>query len=154
MDEVAIVLAAGEGKRMKSDLSKVVHKVSGLPIIKRVCNAVKDAGIDRCLVVVGHKEEQVRDTMKDEVLYAVQKEQLGTGHAVMQAIPMIGDPKKVIVLCGDAPLISADTIKKALEQNQKNGESATILSAYFEDPTGYGRILRNQNGDVSGIVEH
>jgi bifunctional UDP-N-acetylglucosamine pyrophosphorylase/glucosamine-1-phosphate N-acetyltransferase len=153
-DKVAIVLAAGEGKRMKSDLSKVVHKVAGLPIIKRVCNAVKDSGIDRCVVVVGHKKEQVEDTMKDEVLYAVQKEQLGTGHAVIQAIPMIGDAKKVVVLCGDAPLISASTIKEALEQNEKNGESATILTACFENPTGYGRIIRNQNGDVSGIVEH
>ena len=150
----AVILAAGEGKRMKSNYSKVIHKVAGKPIIKRVCETVKNAGIEKCVLVVGHKQEQVRETMGESVLYAVQSEQLGTGHAVMQAIPQIEDAQRVIVLCGDAPLLSSETLKEALKINEERKEYATIFTAEFDDPTGYGRIVRNQNGEVVGIVEH
>jgi len=150
----AVILAAGEGKRMKSEYSKVIHKVAGRPIIRRVCDTVKKADIEKCVLVVGHKQEQVRETMGEDVLYAVQSEQLGTGHAVMQAIPFLEEAEKVVVLCGDAPLLSSDTLKEALRLNEERKEYATIFTAEFDDPTGYGRIIRDQNGNVSGIVEH
>lgn len=151
---IAVILAAGEGKRMKSSHSKVVHKVLGKTVIRRVYNAVKSAGIDECVIVVGHKQEEVRDEMKDLVAYAVQEEQLGTGHAVMQATDLIEKSKRVVILSGDAPLISGETIKKAILQAEKNHEYATIFTAEFDDPTGYGRIVRDSNGAVCGIVEH
>lgn len=151
---VAVILAAGEGKRMKSDYSKVIHKVGGKPIIKRVCDTVNKADIEKCIVIVGHKQEQVRETMGEKVLYAVQSEQLGTGHAVMQAIPLLGGADKVVVLCGDAPLLTSETLKEALKINAERNEYATIFTAEFDDPTGYGRIIRDDNGNVSGIVEH
>lgn len=150
----AVILAAGEGKRMKSEYSKVIHKVAGKPIIRRVCDTVKKADIEKCVLVVGHKQEQVRETMGEEALYAVQSEQLGTGHAVMQAIPFLEGTEKVVVLCGDAPLLSSDTLKEALKLNDERKEYATIFTAEFDDPTGYGRIIRDQNGNVTGIVEH
>lgn len=150
----AVILAAGEGKRMKSNYSKVIHKVAGKPIIKRVCETVKNADIEKCVLVVGHKQEQVRETMGDSVLYAVQSEQLGTGHAVMQAIPELESAEKVVVLCGDAPLLSSDTLKEALKINEERKEYATIFTAEFDDPTGYGRIVRDATGAVVGIVEH
>lgn len=155
MDNItAVILAAGEGKRMKSNYSKVVHKVAGKPIIKRVCETVRGAGIDKCILVVGHKQEQVREVMGEAVSYAVQSEQLGTGHAVMQAIPQLNDAKRVVVLCGDAPLLSSQTLAEALKVNIERNEYATIFTAEFDNPTGYGRIVRDSNGNVSGIVEH
>lgn len=153
-DTIAIILAAGEGKRMKSNLSKVVHKVLGKTIIKRVCDAVYNAGIKKCIVVVGHKEEQVREELGDLVTYVLQKEQLGTGHAVMQAKEYLKDAKHVVVLSGDAPLITANTIKNTIEKSVHNHESATIISADFDEPDGYGRIKRSKSGEVIGIVEH
>jgi bifunctional UDP-N-acetylglucosamine pyrophosphorylase/glucosamine-1-phosphate N-acetyltransferase len=92
--------------------------------------------------------------MGDSVLYAVQSEQLGTGHAVMQAIPELENAEKVVVLCGDAPLLSSETLKEALKINEERKEYATIFTAEFDDPTGYGRIVRDENGAVAGIVEH
>lgn len=153
MNTVAVILAAGEGKRMKSQYSKVIHKVGGKPIIERVCNSVKKADIDKCVVVVGHKREQVIELMGDRVVYAVQEEQLGTGHAVMQAIQYIKDADRVVVLCGDAPLITDVTIKEALKMHEERSLSATIITAEFEDPAGYGRIVRDNNSNVVGIVE-
>ena len=150
----AVILAAGEGKRMKSDYSKVIHKVAGKPIIKRVYEAVKNADINECIIVVGHKQEQVRETMGETASYAVQSEQLGTGHAVMQAVPFLNKADKVVVLCGDAPLLTAETVKEALEINEERKEYATIFTAEFDDPTGYGRIVRDEKGNVLGIVEH
>ena len=150
----AVILAAGDGKRMKSNYSKVIHKVAGKPIIRRVCETVKNADIEKCVLVVGHKQEQVRETMGEEVLYAVQSEQLGTGHAVMQAVPFLDDAQKVVVLCGDAPLLSSETLKEALKVNEERKEYATIFTAEFDDPTGYGRIVRDEKGNVVGIVEH
>jgi len=151
---IAVILAAGEGKRMKSSHSKVVHKVLGKSVIRRVYNAVKTAGIEECVIVVGHKQEEVRAEMQDLVSYAVQEEQLGTGHAVMQALDVIEKSKRVVILSGDAPLISGETIENAILQSEKNHEYATIFTAEFENPTGYGRIVRDANGAVCGIVEH
>ena len=153
MKTVAVILAAGEGKRMKSEYSKVIHKVGGKPIIERVYNSVKKADIDKCVVVVGHKREQVMEVMGDRAVYAVQEEQLGTGHAVMQAIPHIKDADRVVILCGDAPLITDETIKEALKIHEEKSLSATIFTAEFENPAGYGRIVRDSSSNVVGIVE-
>jgi len=153
MKTAAIILAAGEGKRMKSEYSKVVHKVGGKAIVERVCNSVNNAGIDKCILVVGHKREQVMEVMGDRAVYAVQEEQLGTGHAVMQAVPHINDADRVVILCGDAPLITDETIKEALKVHEEKGLSATIFTAEFENPAGYGRILRDSASNVIGIVE-
>lgn len=153
INTVAIILAAGEGKRMKSEYSKVIHKVGGKPIIERVYNSVKKSDIDKCILVVGHKREQVMDVMGDRVIYAVQEEQLGTGHAVMQAVPYINDVERVVILCGDAPLITEETIKEALKIHEEQNQSATIFTAEFENPAGYGRILRDEKSNVIGIVE-
>jgi len=153
MNTVAIILAAGEGKRMKSEYSKVIHKVGGKPIVERVCNSVKNAGIDKCVLVVGHKREQVMEVVGDRAVYAIQEEQLGTGHAVMQAVPYINDADRVVILCGDAPLITDETIKAALNIHEEKKLSATIFTAEFDNPAGYGRIVRDNKSNVVAIVE-
>ena len=151
---MAVVLAAGEGKRMKSKNSKVVNKIYGKPLIERVYRAVDGAGISECVIVVGHRADQVKACMGDKVLYAVQEEQLGTGHAVMQVKQHLKDKDGyVFVLYGDTPLISSDTISRTIEYHKKNNNSATVITAELEDPTGYGRIKRSTDGGVVGIVE-
>lgn len=154
-DLIAVILAAGEGKRMKSKNSKVTHKACGRALVEWVVKAVDEAGIKESVVVVGHRADQVRECLGDKVCYAEQATQLGTGHAVMQAEKYLkGRDGYVFVLNGDAPLITSDTISKTIEFHRKNKYSATVLTAEIEDPTGYGRILRNDAGDVCRIVEH
>lgn len=151
---IAVILAAGEGKRMKSKKSKVVHKIFGKALIEWVCDAVKKAGIDESIVVVGHKSEQVIECMGDRVKYAEQKQQLGTGHAVMQAEEYFKDKDGyVLILYGDTPLITPKTLKDAIDFHKNNDCSATVITAEVDDPTGYGRIIRDKNGDVLRIVE-
>lgn len=152
---MAVILAAGEGKRMKSNNSKVVHKILGKPLVKCVYDSLKEAGVSETITVVGHKAEQVKEILGDRSLYAEQKEQLGTGHAVMQAVDYLkGKKGKVFVVCGDTPLITSDTMKNTIESNLKNNEYATIITAEFDDPTGYGRIVRDGKNNIVGIVEH
>lgn len=151
----AVVLAAGEGKRMKSNKSKVVHEILGLPLVKWVCNSINQAGIKECILVVGHKQEQVRESLGDTVKYTVQQQQLGTGHAVIQAKEFLQNREGLVfVLCGDTPLISSQTISKVMEYHNLNSYSATVVTADMEDPTGYGRIVRGQSREVLKIVEH
>lgn len=150
-----IILAAGEGKRMKSKLPKVLHKVCGKPMIDHIIKAMKGAGVDECIVVVGHKAEVVREHLGDKVKTAYQEKQLGTGHAVMCCNDFLKDKEgTVIVLAGDAPLITSETISKVFDYHISNGCAATVLTADAEDPTGLGRIIRNQHGDIERIVEH
>jgi bifunctional UDP-N-acetylglucosamine pyrophosphorylase/glucosamine-1-phosphate N-acetyltransferase len=152
---MAVILAAGEGKRMKSKKSKVIHKVCGKPIIKWVYDAVKKSGIEDTVFVVGHRQDQVRECLGDQVSYAVQEKQLGTGHAVMQAEDFLKDKGGiVVVLYGDTPLISGRTITDAIGYHRENGNSATVITAELNDPTGYGRIVRNGKGHFLKIVEH
>lgn len=152
---MAVILAAGEGKRMKSKNSKVIHKVCGKPLIKWVYDAVKKSGIEDSVFVVGHRQDQVRECLGDRVSYAVQEEQLGTGHAVMQAESFLKDKEgTVVVLYGDTPLISGRTITDAIGCHKENGNSATVITAELDDPTGYGRIVRSGKGDFLKIVEH
>lgn len=151
---VAVVLAAGKGTRMKSNKSKVVHKIYGKELVVRVVDAVYKAGINDILAVVGHKREEVEAVLGTSVQYAYQEELLGTGHTVIQAIPYLkGKKGKVLVLYGDVPIIRPETIKKLIAKSIEYNEYATILSAIYDNPTGYGRVIRDENGHVTSIVE-
>lgn len=147
----AIVLAAGKGTRMKSDLCKVMHPVSNKPMIGHIITSLKKAGVENIVVVVGHGAESVKEYLKDDVQYALQEPQLGTGHAVMQANALEGKDGDTIVLCGDGPLIQPETIKAAFEANKDH--TCTVLTAVLPDGERYGRIVRNPNGQVEKIVE-
>lgn len=153
MEISAIIMAAGAGTRMKSEKSKVVHEICFKPLIKWVHCAAQAAGIDKIVTVVGHKAQQVKDCMGEDKIYATQTEQLGTGHAVMCAMPEIDDDGCVIVLSGDAPLITDETLKSAIEYHNKNRLSATVITAIVDNPHGYGRIIRDEDGNVKSIVE-
>lgn len=149
----AIVLAAGMGTRMKSEMPKVIHKVCGKPLCGWVIDAANNAGADNIVAVVGHKAAMVQEVLGNQCDFAIQKEQKGTGHAVMQAEAFINDGTCVI-LNGDTPLITADMIKNAIEYHEKSGNSATVITAVMDDAAGYGRIVRNENQNVVKIVEH
>jgi len=151
----AVILAAGKGVRMKSALPKVMHEMCGRPLLDYVVKAVKDAGVKRIIVVVGAQKELVKKAFKSAgVEFAHQKKQLGTGHAVLAARSLLkGFKGPVAVLCGDAPLITAATIKKALRHNAKSGSACTMITAVLENATGYGRIVRAADGTVERIVE-
>lgn len=150
-----IILAAGEGKRMKSKLPKPLHKICGKPMIDHIIHGLKRAGVEDLIVVVGHKAEIVKAHLGENVESVYQEEQLGTGHAVMCCNEFLKNKSgRVIVLAGDAPLITAETISKVFDYHIKNGCSATVLTADALDPTGLGRIIRNENGDIEKIVEH
>ena len=150
----AIILAAGMGTRMKSKMPKVLHKVCGKPLSKWVIDASKAAGADKVCAVVGHKAETVKEVLGDVCEFALQAEQKGTGHAVMQAIDVIKNSKgEVVILNGDTPLITAETINKAIEYHKNNGNQATVITAILDDATGYGRIVRDNDGSVLKIVE-
>lgn len=149
-----VILAAGQGTRMKSDVPKVLHRVLDKTMVGYVIEASKEAGADKICVVVGHQSAMVKNTIKDlydDISFAVQKQQLGTGHAVMQAGDFIKDGN-ILVLCGDTPLITADTIKKLCDVHEKNDNSVTVVSMVVDNPTGYGRIIRENDG-FSKIVE-
>jgi len=153
-DIMAIVMAAGKGTRMKSKNSKLVQKIYGKEIVKRAYENVKNAGVDDVIVVVGHQKEQVMQVLGENVKYVEQKEMLGTGHAVMQAVDLLKDKKgKIIAVYGDVPLLRPETIKKLIERSIEKSESATLLTAIYENPKGYGRIIRNTDGNVESIVE-
>lgn len=151
---MAVVLAAGHGKRMKSKLPKVLHRVGGRYMVQHVLDALEGAGVSETVLVVGHGAERVREALGPGYRYAVQAEQLGTGHAVLQAEPEVGeDCDTVMVVCGDTPLLTGDTLRRLLQRHRESGAAATVLSAVFSDPTGYGRIIRNQEGELVQIVE-
>lgn len=151
---IAIVMAAGKGTRMKTNKSKVVHKIYGKELIARVAQTVQKAGINDIIAVVGHKRDDVQKVLGDSVKYAYQEELLGTGHTAMQAIPYLkGKKGKVVVLYGDVPLVRPETIKKLIAKSVAEKESATILTALYNNPTGYGRVVRDALGNVKAIVE-
>ncbi|TJY38576.1 bifunctional UDP-N-acetylglucosamine diphosphorylase/glucosamine-1-phosphate N-acetyltransferase GlmU [Cohnella pontilimi] len=155
MKKMAIVLAAGQGKRMKSKLYKVLHPVCGRPMVGHVVDAVRKAECDRVVVVVGHGAEAVQETLGDSVEYALQAEQLGTGHAVAQAESLLGAEEGItVVIAGDTPLISAETLRQLLSIHEREGAAATVLTAKLADPTGYGRVVRGPDGSVLRVVEH
>ncbi|WP_318153807.1 bifunctional UDP-N-acetylglucosamine diphosphorylase/glucosamine-1-phosphate N-acetyltransferase GlmU [Paenibacillus vietnamensis] len=154
MKVMAIVLAAGQGKRMKSKLYKVLHPVCGKPMVGHVLDAVREAEAGRTVVVVGHGAEAVKSYLGDAAEYVLQEQQLGTGHAVRQAEALLGaEEGTTIVICGDTPLVQASTIKSMLELHASSGAAATVLTASFDNPTGYGRVIRGEDGTVQRIVE-
>lgn len=149
---VSVILAAGMGTRMKSETPKVLHKVCGKQLCKWVIDASGDA--EDVLLVIGHKADMVKEQIGGGVQYALQAEQKGTGHAVMQAADFIGAHSGyVVILNGDTPLVTADTIKSAIEYHEENGNCATVITARLDNPFGYGRIIRDENGNVKKIVE-
>lgn len=154
MKIMTIVLAAGQGKRMKSKQYKVLHQVCGKPMVGHVLDTVKQANSEQIVVVVGHGAEQVMAYVGEGAQFVKQEQQLGTGHAVQQAEALLGSKDGVtIVICGDTPLVQASTIEQMLQLHAQSGAGATILTATFEDPASYGRIIRNSEGLVERIVE-
>lgn len=153
MSLYSIILAAGEGKRMKSKTAKPLQTACGRTLIDWVIGAARNAGADENIVVIGHKAEDIRAYLGDSVTYAYQHEQLGTGHAVMQGMkPLAGKCGTVMVVCGDTPLVTEETLKAAYSEHVKDGRAATVITAVCPDPFGYGRIVR-ENGKVAKIVE-
>ncbi|MDZ5672751.1 bifunctional UDP-N-acetylglucosamine diphosphorylase/glucosamine-1-phosphate N-acetyltransferase GlmU [Bacillus stercoris] len=151
----AVILAAGQGTRMKSKLYKVLHPVCGKPMVEHVVDEALKLSLSKLVTIVGHGAEKVKKQLGDKSEYALQAEQLGTAHAVKQAQPFLADEKGVtIVICGDTPLLTAETMEEMLKEHTQREAKATILTAVAEDPTGYGRIIRSQNGAVQKIVEH
>lgn len=151
---MAIVMAAGKGTRMKSKKSKLVQKIYGKEVVKRAVENAQKAGIKDIVAVVGYMKEEVMAVLGDNVKYAFQEEMLGTGHAVMQAKEYLkGKKGKVLVLNGDVPLLRPETLNKLVEKSIENKEYATLLTAIYDNPTGYGRIVRDEGGNVEAIVE-
>lgn len=157
--KIAIILAAGEGTRMKSTQPKVLHKISNRPLLDHVLTSCKNSGIEKNIVIVGHgKEKVIEEFSQEEVIFKEQPTHkgapYGTGYAVMQGLDEISDESIVIILCGDTPLIREETLEKLMDYHIREGFDATVLSAILEDVKGYGRILREDNSNkILGIVE-
>ncbi|MER1987659.1 MAG: bifunctional UDP-N-acetylglucosamine diphosphorylase/glucosamine-1-phosphate N-acetyltransferase GlmU [Solibacillus sp.] len=150
----AVILAAGQGTRMKSKLYKVLHPVCGKPMVEHVIDHIETVNVDRIVTVVGHGADLVKETLGEKSEYVLQAEQLGTAHAVQQAEPILGGLEgTTLVVCGDTPLIRPETMQALFAHHAEQGAKATILTAVAENPTGYGRILRDANGQVAQIVE-
>ena len=151
---ITLIMAAGKGTRMKSNKSKLVHKIYDKELVKRVAETAKEIGSDEIVTVVGHLREEIEGVLGDMVQYAYQEELLGTGHAVMQASKFLEDKKgKVLILYGDVPIIRKETLENLILKSINNKEYATLLTAIYENPTGYGRIIRDEGGNIKAIVE-
>ena len=151
----AIILAAGKGSRMKTKLSKVLHKVAGKAIVSHVVSSLEKININQIFMVVGYQGEQVREHFSNSKLTFVdQTEQLGTGHAVKQVQAEYNEfDSDVIVLAGDCPLITEDTLQQLINAQHEANAAATVLTTKLEDPARYGRIIRSTTGSLTGIVE-
>jgi bifunctional UDP-N-acetylglucosamine pyrophosphorylase/glucosamine-1-phosphate N-acetyltransferase len=151
-----IILAAGKGTRMKSELVKVLHPILGLPMLSYPIElSLKGIKAEKTIVVVGHQADRIQEMFKDfQVGFALQKKQLGTGHAVLQAIPFLQPfSGTVLILCGDVPLVELETLRSFIDTYKENGSTLSVLTAVVEEPFGYGRILRNSEGWLEKIVE-
>ena len=156
-DTLAIILAAGRSTRMKTELPKVMHEVCGVPMLGHVLRACREAGIERFVVVVGFAKEAIISAFGREpgVEFVEQKEQKGTGHAVMMCQDALkGFVGDVIIIAGDMPMIRGQTLRDLLGAHRATASAASIATTVLADPTGYGRIIRNDKGDFTGIVEH
>ncbi|MEB8128190.1 bifunctional UDP-N-acetylglucosamine diphosphorylase/glucosamine-1-phosphate N-acetyltransferase GlmU [Staphylococcus succinus] len=154
MQRRAIVLAAGKGTRMKSKKYKVLHEVAGKSMIEHVVDNVKRSGVEQLVTIVGHGAESVKETLGDASFYSFQEEQLGTAHAVKMASEHLQDKQgTTLVVCGDTPLITTETLKALVDHHEQNQAQATVLSATAPNPFGYGRILRDSDNHLIKIVE-
>lgn len=153
---LTVILAAGEGKRMHSILPKVLHRVGGKPLVEHLVQATLKAGLGRVLVVVGHRRDMVIEAIVDyPVEIVVQEEQRGTGHAMQMVADYLGNFEgSCLVMPGDAPFIRPETMRGLVEYHEEGGFAATVLTSEVADPTGYGRVVRNEATDVERIVEH
>ncbi len=149
-----VILAAGKGSRMKSDLPKVLHMVNGRTMIEHSIEKVRSLGVEDVIVVVGYKREQVQGLLGDSVHYAVQERQLGTGHAVMMARELLeGFDGNVVVLYGDMPMINPDTIQRLIDTREQDDVKASLLTIVLDNPPHFGRIVRDERGRIQRIVE-
>lgn len=151
----AVILAAGKGTRMKSDLPKVIHTINGKCLVDYVIEEARDAGAEEVCLVVGYKHEQVEEAIvHKDVTFVLQTQQLGTGHAVKCAKDFLGEDGYTMILFGDTPLITSTTLKRMLEHHIANHNAVTVLSAMVDNPAGYGRIIRDESGNFIKSVEH
>jgi UDP-N-acetylglucosamine diphosphorylase/glucosamine-1-phosphate N-acetyltransferase len=150
-----IILAAGRGKRMQSDLAKVLHPVCGVPMLTHPVAAARSAGSGKIVVVIGHQAERIRDCFRqDDLVFVEQREQLGTGHAVLQAREVFqGYEGTIVILCGDVPLIRPETLRALCQCHRAEGAAVTVLTTIPAEPTGYGRVIKATGGGVLRIVE-
>lgn len=158
-----VILAAGKGKRMKNpERAKVMFEVNGKPMIDYVVSLALSVQSDRIVIIIGHQKQSVIDLIRsdfheytDKITFAHQDEQLGTGHAVMQTESVLKDfTGDVLILSGDVPLLSKNTIDKFVDFHKSGNFDASLISAFFDDPSGYGRIIRDSSGDFVDIIEH
>ena len=155
-DVAAIILAAGKGTRMKSDLVKVMHPLAGAPMVAWPVEAARQAGTSRMVLVVGHQADAIRNHFEgtEGMAFALQEEQLGTGHAVASAAAALeGFEGRVLILCGDVPLIRPETLRGMIDAQRSTGAALTVLTTRLANPYGYGRIIRGFDGRVIRIVE-
>jgi bifunctional UDP-N-acetylglucosamine pyrophosphorylase/glucosamine-1-phosphate N-acetyltransferase len=148
----AVILAAGEGRRMKSSLPKVLHPLCGRPILWYVIQSAKAVTSEQ-LLVIGHGAEQVRSYLGEGFLYVEQRQQLGTGHALQQVLPYLPDRGEILVLCGDTPLLDKEVLEQLVLIHRRQGAAATVLTAHMEEPRGYGRIIRDKQERIIAIME-
>lgn len=148
-----LILAAGKGTRMKSDMPKVIHKVNGIPMVSKIIDVLSGLNPEENILILGHKKDEVLKVVGENCDYVLQTEQLGTGHAVIQAKEKLQDyDGDVMILCGDTPLLREETLKALYDFHKKSGAVTTILTSIYENPFGYGRIVK-ENGLVKAIVE-
>ena len=156
-DTIIIILAAGKGKRMESDIPKVLHELNNITLIERVINTSKKINPEKILIVVGHQKDKIIEKLKNysNLEFVIQKEQKGTAHAVKMCLPNLIDFKgDVLILSGDVPLISEQTLKNLIAIKNTKTAKASLLTALFEDPTGYGRVIRDDSNMLDEIIEH
>lgn len=151
----ALILAAGKGTRMKSDLAKVLHLIEGKPLLHYVLEVARNAGAEKIVVIIGHQAQKVREQFASGgCVFVEQKPQLGTGHAVLQARQELADYQGLtVILCGDVPLLKPTTIKKLVKEHVVAGACVTVLTTTVPDPHSYGRILKSDDGNIVKIVE-
>lgn len=153
-DTAVIIMAAGKGKRMKSNLPKVLHNLAGKPILNYVFDTVDQLEAKRKILIVGYKSDKIRELIGNKIEYVEQKEQLGTAHAILQTKKLLSDFKgNVLVLSGDVPFLAVKTLKKLLKYHQTNNFCCTLISVIFKNPKSYGRIIRDKKGKIKGIIE-
>lgn len=152
----AIILAAGEGKRMKSDIAKVLHEIDGKPMVEYVIDAARSVDPAKIVLIVGNRMDQVIAKLhKSQVIFAIQEKQNGTADAVKCAqMPFTNFEGELFVLCGDMPLVRGETLQKMLDFHREKGSSATVMTGILDDPAQYGRIVRSDDGEFAEIIEY